>query len=639
MNKEHQRSEPIARTLTSVLGRLSFSLLLCLTHGVPGQGVIINSVTRCANNPLITPEASPTIRSNINGPAVIRVPSWLPNPLGTYYMYFGHHGGKFIRLAYADALKGPWTVYEPGTLQLTDVASTFKGHIASPDIYLDSAARKVYLFYHGLANEGGQQSGVAVSSNGIDFTPAYPQPVTEFYFRVFEWRHFFYGVSKHGKDASGMIHRSSQVDLPYTAVKDIIPHQRHAAVLRKRRLLCVFYSRIGDVPERILLSTVDLGRPPTQWEASEPLEVIRPEHDYEGVNYPIEPSVPAGATGVHQLRDPGIFEENGRYYLFYSIAGEEGIAMAELELTFSHDDTVRAFDDTAYAFDDFQGGELGASWQLVDRDGWDGSRVSVSSGTLSLNGTGNALDRRGNEFLGIWRNDIRGDFDAMVKIVSLDSTDADAQCGILVANDINDDTQGGLVRVATTAGGTCCFMRDDSDPVGLFDHGSNRGEVRYPCWLRLLRQRNTYSAYYRSAGSALWEPVFTSNWSEDLFATPLQSTADPVICLFMSSNSDDAGVAVVDSFQCWGLDRPLSYRGDGLTVLPDTRDRTIGWVNSPNGARGTGNRSALFSLDGRRVSNEIVPAPGFYLLWHGLGNEAAPLPWCGEDAHLPRFDR
>ncbi len=638
MSKGHQRGETTARSLTSVLGCLSFSLLLCLTHGARGQGVTINSVTRCANNPLITPESSPTIGTNINGPAVIRVPSWLPNPLGTYYMYFGHHGGKFIRLAYADALEGPWTVYEPGTLQLTEVASTFKSHIASPDIYLDSTARKVYLFYHGLANEGGQQSGVAVSSNGIDFTPAYPEPVTEFYFRVFEWRHFFYGVSKHGKDESGMIHRSFQVDRPYVAVKDIVPHQRHAAVLRKGRLLCVFYSRIGDAPERILLSTIDLGRPPTQWDASEPLEVIRPEYDYEGVNYPIEPSVPASATGVHQLRDPGIFEEGGRYYLFYSIAGEEGIAMAELDLTFSHDDTVRAFDDTAYAFDDFEGGELEASWQLVDRDGWDGSRVSVSSGTLSLNGTGNALDRRGNEFLGIWRNDIRGDFDAMVKIVSLDSTDVDAQCGILVANDINDDTQGGLVRVAATAGGTCRFMRDDSDPVGLFDHGSNRGEVRYPCWLRLLRQGNTYSAYYRSADSGLWEPVFTGNHSENLFATPLRSTPDPVICLFMSSNSDDAGVAVVDSFQCWGLDRPLSYRGDGPTVLPGTRDRAAAWANNTNVARGTGNRSVLFSLDGRRLSNEIVPVPGLHLLWRGFGNEGTPLPW-GAPAHLPRFDR
>ena len=33
---------------------------------------------------------------------------------------------------------------------------------------------------------------------------------------------------------------------------------------------------------------------------------------------------------VQQLRDPGIFEENGRSYLFYSFCGEQGIAAAEL---------------------------------------------------------------------------------------------------------------------------------------------------------------------------------------------------------------------------------------------------------------------------------------------------------------------
>ena len=35
---------------------------------------------------------------------------------------------------------------------------------------------------------------------------------------------------------------------------------------------------------------------------------------------------------MQQLRDPCIFEEEGRTYLFYAIAGEMGIAMAELEI-------------------------------------------------------------------------------------------------------------------------------------------------------------------------------------------------------------------------------------------------------------------------------------------------------------------
>jgi hypothetical protein len=33
---------------------------------------------------------------------------------------------------------------------------------------------------------------------------------------------------------------------------------------------------------------------------------------------------------VNQLRDPAIFEEEGRLYLLYAVAGEHGIAIAEL---------------------------------------------------------------------------------------------------------------------------------------------------------------------------------------------------------------------------------------------------------------------------------------------------------------------
>jgi hypothetical protein len=47
--------------------------------------------------------------------------------------------------------------------------------------------------------------------------------------------------------------------------------------------------------------------------------VIKPEKDFEGVNEPVGKSR-FGATYdfVHQLRDPSIYEEDGRIYLLYS---------------------------------------------------------------------------------------------------------------------------------------------------------------------------------------------------------------------------------------------------------------------------------------------------------------------------------
>ena len=65
---------------------------------------------RFPTNPIITPALDESIGANINGPSLLRVPDWLPSPLGRYYLYFSHHQGASIRLAYADALTGPWTV-------------------------------------------------------------------------------------------------------------------------------------------------------------------------------------------------------------------------------------------------------------------------------------------------------------------------------------------------------------------------------------------------------------------------------------------------------------------------------------------------------------------------------------------------
>ena len=54
--------------------------------------------------------------ANIEGPSLIRAPDWLPGRLGRYYLYFADHKGDYIRLAYANRLKGPWTVHAPGSL-------------------------------------------------------------------------------------------------------------------------------------------------------------------------------------------------------------------------------------------------------------------------------------------------------------------------------------------------------------------------------------------------------------------------------------------------------------------------------------------------------------------------------------------
>lgn len=91
-------------------------------------------VRRFATNPIISPNMDDRMGDNINGPSTIRVPGWVKNPLGKYYLYFAHHQGTYIRLAFADELDGPWRLYTPGVLDLSD--SHFENHIASPDVHV-----------------------------------------------------------------------------------------------------------------------------------------------------------------------------------------------------------------------------------------------------------------------------------------------------------------------------------------------------------------------------------------------------------------------------------------------------------------------------------------------------------------------
>jgi hypothetical protein len=106
---------------------------------------------------------------------------------------------------------------------------------------------------------------------------------------------------------------------------------RHCALLRRGRLVHVFWTRVGDAPEHILHSTIELVGDWSGWTPSDPQTVLLPEMTWEGAELPVEASQRGQVTSqVNQLRDPAIFEDEGRTWLLYTIAGESGIALSEL---------------------------------------------------------------------------------------------------------------------------------------------------------------------------------------------------------------------------------------------------------------------------------------------------------------------
>ncbi len=315
------------------------------------------TIVRFKENPIIRPGMlSGDDGENICGPSLIRVPDWLEKPLGKYYLYFAHHKGAYIRLAYADRLEGPWKVHEPGTLKLEDVLAAgdykdIKGsHVASPDVHVDNDKKEIRMYFHGLIGpvaRWGHNSGVAVSQDGIRFKPA-PRKIGEPYFRVFQWDGHYYAVTRTGnlarsKDGlTGWEERPDTYALGKQAMgkfaeathdQEAGAIMRHTALKLDGNVLSVFFTRTGDAPEAVLLSVVDMTVPWTKWKMTAPVKVLEPETEYEGGNIPATKSRPGSRLGrgpIRALQDPCIYQEADRTFLLYSVAGENGIAIAEV---------------------------------------------------------------------------------------------------------------------------------------------------------------------------------------------------------------------------------------------------------------------------------------------------------------------
>ena len=322
-------------------------------------------IERLLDAPIIGPELDPSIGVNIQGPSLIRVPDWVKDPLGKYYLYFADHKGIYIRLAYADNLLGPWKIHVPGSLQLSDThfptvppaippgaleekmaerAKSTGGnrnlphslakelttvHIASPDVHVDDKNRRIIMYFHGLDAFSTQLSRVALSDDGIHFT-GLPEKLGRSYFRVFKHQGMTYGLAM-----PGQVYRSKD-GLTNFEIGPMLfnPFMRHYALLKRGDLMYVFWTQAGTAPESIQLSTIDLSPPWTEWNESTPEVVLRPERDWEGADQPVGISLRSTAYGkVNQLRDPAIFEEDGRVYLLYAVAGESGIAIAEVHMS------------------------------------------------------------------------------------------------------------------------------------------------------------------------------------------------------------------------------------------------------------------------------------------------------------------
>ncbi len=185
------------------------------------------------------------------------------------------------------------------------------------------------MLYHGLNRSGSQSSRVATSSDGLNFE-ALEVEIMGGYLRHFQHQgtHYLLGMP-------GILYRADSQLGPYEPRGEILfePNMRHAGLLLEGDMLSVVWSRVGDTPEGILLSQIDLSNTDwNQWQATAPVNILQPELKWEGASLPVYPSLRGELDiAAHELRDPFVFRDSdGDLYLYYVGGGEQAIGVARL---------------------------------------------------------------------------------------------------------------------------------------------------------------------------------------------------------------------------------------------------------------------------------------------------------------------
>ena len=178
-----------------------------------------------------------------------------------------------------------------------------------------------------LAKE--QQTYLALSKDGLRFA-ARKEELGHAYLRAFPFMGKTYAFGMAGT-VDGVFMRSADGRSPFEDGPHCLPKVRHSASgWRGKNAVRALHDRRrgagADTP-------VD-GRSLEGLEGVVPLAsriFLEPETDYEGASLPLIPSRNGAVPGpVRQLRDPAIFQEDGKRYLLYAVAGEQGIAIGEI---------------------------------------------------------------------------------------------------------------------------------------------------------------------------------------------------------------------------------------------------------------------------------------------------------------------
>ncbi|MDN3666949.1 DNRLRE domain-containing protein [Algibacter miyuki] len=356
------------------------AVILLLSTASFAQNPNYQAIRLNNGNPIVVPAmfSNPADGENINGPSLIRVPDWIPlseraDVTAQYYLYFAHHSGDYIRMAWAANIEGPYSLYndfvtvgDRGVLDnngsnivLDNNIYIEENHLASPDVMVDDANQRIIMYFHSGSSyyvnnveQNDQVTWVSTSPYGLEFYDGIESvQLGSSYFRVFEYDGDLYAFDNGAKTnkaldganpwavPSGHDFTKQLWDRASNNVfADDIPvpsgdlRIRHTGVHVDGNQLQTFYSRRGDLQERIQLSTIDLTVDWESWDPTyAPIEILTPNPGWEGGERTLANSETSSGVDLNQLRDPDVFEDvDGQLYVVYTGNGEGGLGIAKL---------------------------------------------------------------------------------------------------------------------------------------------------------------------------------------------------------------------------------------------------------------------------------------------------------------------
>jgi hypothetical protein len=284
----------------------------------------------------------------------------------------------------------------------------------------------------------------------------------------------------------------------------------------------------------------------------------------------------------------------------------------------THCDTITA--SVSLCADGFEASQLGQHWTIIDLDNSNASAAQIVNGQLQITAGGTDIYGATNQFYGVYRSDITGNFDVSVQVTSFTAPADYAKAGIVIANNLTNLSQGGYAMIGLRRGSNSLqFLYDVSGTIGQINEGDyvSQGTSTTPCFLRMSRIGNQIRVYYKTSLPALWTQIGSER-------TPQLLGTNSQIGLFVNSNSgSQTATASFDNFECikditTKKSDVYKPRTTGYNILIKKDSFKFFW-NDENSAV-----ISLYSISGRKVITANVnsntslyisrPSSGLYLI-------------------------